>query len=122
MPTDFHFRLSTCITLVLACAGLGYSEWDLVAGVSVFTFLVIGLIVAAFVCDRRINLSLQLANLLGLGIAVAAVVWLVVQVGSEPDGYTSLLIQPGLMLPYVGPFLMALIPAKLFRPKHIGDW
>ena len=29
---------------------------------------------------------------------------------------------PTKLLPYLGPVLMILIPVKLFRPKHIGDY
>ena len=32
--TDFAFRLSTYLTLALACAGLGYAEWDFLPIVS----------------------------------------------------------------------------------------
>jgi transglutaminase-like putative cysteine protease len=122
MPSDFHFRFATCLTLVLACIGLGYSEWDLIPGVILVTSLVVGFIVAAFVWEGRITLSLRTSNLFGGGIAFATAAWLVSEVSRLPDGYTGLLLQPGLLLPYVGPFLMVLIPAKLLRPKHLGDW
>jgi len=122
MPSDFHFRFATCLTLVLACAGLGYSEWDLIPGIIPITALVIGLTIAAFIWADRISLSLRDSNLFGGGIALATGAWLVTQVSQLQEGYTSLLLQPGLILPYVGPFLMVLIPAKLLRPKHIGDW
>jgi len=122
MPSDFHFRFATCLTLVLACAGLGYSEWDLVAGVTLVTVLVISLIIAAFVWDRRLTLGLKASNLFGAGIALATVMWVATEVSQREDGFAALLLQPGLLLPYVGPFLMVLIPAKLLRPKHLGDW
>jgi protein-glutamine gamma-glutamyltransferase len=37
MPTDFAFRLSTYLSLGLACLRLGYPEWDLLPEVAGFT-------------------------------------------------------------------------------------
>jgi hypothetical protein len=102
--------------------GLGYSEWDLIPGVILVTSLTVAFIIAAFVWEGRIGISLRASNLIGGGIALATVGWLASEVGRLPDGPAGLLLQPGLMLPYVGPFLMVLIPAKLLRPKHLGDW
>jgi len=112
LPTDFQFRLATCINLALACICLGYSEWDLVAYSALFTAVVIALIFATFFLEGRVVLSRRLANAIGFGIAVITVAWLAFEMQSQPDGFASLMMQTGMLLPYVGPFLMVLIPAK----------
>lgn len=122
MPTEFAFRVSMYLTLALSCACLGYAEWDLLPEVTVFMGIVLVLLAVSFKYEGRIELSLARANALGLGIAVVLVAWLAVKVTTPSSGVMSRLDWPTNILPYAGPVLMILIPAKLFRPKHVGDW
>ena len=122
MPTEFAFRVSTYLTLALACACLGYAEWDLLPEVTGFMAAVLVLLAVSFRYEGRIELSLARANAVGLGIAVVGVMWLAVKWTTPPTGVMANLSWPTNILPYAGPVLMVLIPAKLFRPKHVGDW
>jgi protein-glutamine gamma-glutamyltransferase len=123
MPTDFWFRFSTYLTLALSCACLGYSEWELLPAVSGFAGLVILFLIASFLLDRRFELSLGKANLLGLVIGIGAALWMVYRVTNPPrTGPMAQLGWPTTLLPVVAPVLMVLIPAKLLRPMHVGDW
>lgn len=122
MPTDFAFRLSTYLTLFLSCAALGYSEWDLLPEAAVFAFIVAGLLGVAFYQEGRLEMSLSAANRLGMVIGIIAVVWIAFQIVRPSGGLIYSLPWPASMLPYIGPLVMILMPAKLFRPKHIGDW
>jgi transglutaminase-like putative cysteine protease len=122
MPTDFAFRLSTYLTLFLSCAALGYAEWDLLPEAAVFAFLVAGLLGVAFYQEGRLEMSLSAANRLGMVIGIIAVVWIAFQIVRPSGGLIYTLPWPASMLPYIGPLVMILMPAKLFRPKHIGDW
>ena len=122
MPTDFAFRLSTYLTLFLSCATLGYAEWDLLPEAAVFAFIVAGLLGVAFHQEGKLELSLKSANGLGIVIGIVAIVWLVFQIVRPSGGLIYSLPWPASMLPYIGPLVMILMPAKLFRPKHIGDW
>jgi hypothetical protein len=122
MPTEFAFRVSTYLTLALACACLGYAEWDLLPEVTGFMGVVLVLLIVSFKYEGRIELSLARANALGLGIAVVGVAWLAVKWTTPATGLMADLSWPTNILPYAGPVLMVLIPAKLFRPKHVGDW
>jgi transglutaminase-like putative cysteine protease len=121
MPTDFAFRLSTYLTLALSCVCLGYAEWDLLPEVTVFTVLVVGLLGASFWAEGRYELNLTAANRLGLGIGLLAVGWLAYQFVNR-HSLIYVLPWPTSLLPYLGPLLMILMPAKLFRPKHVLDW
>jgi len=122
MPTEFAFRVSTYLSLALACACLGYAEWDLLPEVTGFMAVVLALLAVSFRYEGRIELSLARANALGLGIAVVGVAWLAVKLTTPATGLMANLSWPTNILPYAGPALMILIPAKLFRPKHVGDW
>src|SRR5918994_407250 len=92
MPSDFAFRLSTYLTLALSCR-----------------------------TGRRYELDLHAANRVGLVIGLLAAGWLAYQFVNK-DSLIYTLPWPASLLPYLGPLLMVLMPAKLFRPKHVGDW
>ncbi len=121
MPTLFAFRLSTYLTLALACVCVSYAEWDVLRQASYFGAVVLALLGLAFWCEGRYELDLAAANRLGFVIGVVAAGWIAVQfVNKNSLIYT--LPWPASLLPYLGPLLMILMPAKLFRPKHTGDW
>ena len=121
MPSDHAFRLSTYLSLGLACLALGYAEWDLVPEAAAFTVLVVISLVASFYLEGRFALTIPQANRVGAVIAVLVVGWLGWRYFHPPAGLKDLHWPTGL-LPYLGPLLMVLLPAKLFRPKHVGDW
>ncbi len=122
MPTDFGFRFSTYLALGLACATLGYAEFAYLPSVSAFTVIVLGMMVVAFRRDGRNELSLAMANRVGLMIGIAVIAYLAFQVFRQGESLLDRMPFPAGMLPYLGPVFMVLIPAKLFRPKHVGDW
>lgn len=121
MPSDYLFRLSTFLTLGLACACLGYAEWAYLPEVTIFT-LVIGVgLIAAFRAEGKFELSLTAANWVGAGIFVLAVGWIALHWRIDTSLIHTLPWPAGL-LPFLAPLVMILMPAKLFRPKHVGDW
>jgi hypothetical protein len=123
MPNDFWFRLSTYLTLTAACGCLAYAEWELLPEVSAFAGVVVLFLIVSFLAGRRFELGLGKANLLGLVIGIAAALWVVYHVArSRGDGPLAKIGMPTALLPVIAPVLMVLIPAKLLRPKHVGDW
>lgn len=121
MPTHFAFRLSTYLTLALACLCVSYAEWTVLRPASYFGGLVLVLLGVSFWCEGRYELDVSAANRLGFLIGVVGAAWLAYQfVNRNSLIYT--LPWPASLLPYLGPLLMVLMPAKLFRPKHVGDW
>ena len=122
MPTDATFRLTTHVALGLACVCLGYAEWDLLPEVTGFTAAVIVLLVVSYVSGGRYELNLTQANRVGLGIGLIAALWVGWQIVRPTGGLVYKLPWPAGLLPYLGPLIMVLIPAKLFRPKHVDDW
>ena len=124
-PLSLPFRIATYYTLLMACLALGYSEWDLVPESIAFTAVVVISLIVSFFLEGKFALGLGKANLLGLGIGAVAVVWLAVKLTKLMQPANSALANlswPASLLPYMGPLVMILIPAKLFRPKHVGDW
>lgn len=121
MPSDFAFRLSTYLTLALSCVCIGYSEWDLLPESGVLAGVVLILLAVSFRSGTRNELDLQSANRVGLVIGLLAAGWLAYQFVNK-DSLIYTLPWPASLLPYLGPLLMVLMPAKLFRPKHVGDW
>ncbi|MCE9531222.1 MAG: DUF3488 and transglutaminase-like domain-containing protein [Planctomycetes bacterium] len=116
------FRLSTYLTLALACLCLGYAEEGLLPETPYITASVIVLIAVAYQFEGRWSLSLQSANMVGAVLTIALVGWLVFQFVRSSPGLLEVLPFPANLLPYLGPVLMILVPAKLFRPKHVGDF
>ena len=119
MPFLRSFRLSTYLTLASACLCLGYAEGDLLPETPYITGFVLVLIAVAYRLEGRWALSLQAANMAGATLAVVLVGWFALR---KSDGLIEGLPFPANLLPYLGPVLMLLIPAKLFRPKHVGDY
>lgn len=122
MPTPNAFQLSTYLTLGLACLCLGYAEWDFLPEVTVFTAVVIVLLGVSFWAEGRYELTIPQANRLGIIIGLFAALWVGWQIVRPAGGLVYTLPWPTSLLPYLGPLLMVLIPAKLFRPKHVDDW
>ena len=122
MPTDFGFRFSTYLALGLACATLGYSEFGYLPSVTAFTVAVLGMMVVAFRRDGRNEISLATANRVGLVIGIAVIAYLAFQFFRPGVSLLDRMPFPAGLLPYLGPVFLVLIPAKLFRPKHVGDW
>jgi protein-glutamine gamma-glutamyltransferase len=122
VPLLRAFRLSVYLTLALACLCLGYAEGDLLPESPYITALAIVLIAVAHRVEGRWSLSLQSANSVGAVLAAALIGWIGFQFVRGPVGVLDLLPFPANLLPYLGPILMILAPAKLFRPKHIGDF
>ncbi|MGL6073461.1 MAG: DUF3488 and transglutaminase-like domain-containing protein [Fimbriiglobus sp.] len=121
MPTHFAFRLSAYLTLAFSCLAMAYAEWHVLPVGTFVGLAVLALLMLAFYCEGRYELSLKHANALGLVIGIVVMVWLAYQFVNR----SSLLYRlpwPASLLPYLGPILMVLMPAKLFRPKHTGDW
>ena len=120
-PIEKRFHRSMYITLGLACAGLGYAELELLPEITAFAGVVLVLFAVAYRLEGRWSMSLRAANVAGGVIGVATLYWFLHQV-SLPDGLYEQLRGPQKILPFLGPLLMILVPAKLFRPKHNGDF
>jgi protein-glutamine gamma-glutamyltransferase len=121
MPTAFAFRLSMYLTMGLSCLCLGYAEFDFLPSASFFAGIVILLLIVSFFLEGRFELTLRSANQLGLAIGILATIWMIIQFVRK-DSLIYTFPWPASLLPYLGPLLMILMPAKLFRPKHMGDW
>lgn len=119
LPSDTAFRFSTYLSLVLSCACLGYAEWDYLPEISVFAALVAAAMVVSFFLEGKFALTLLQANCVGGAILVLAVVWFAFHWKRDHELLNTL---PSGALPFVGPLLLAVTAAKLFRPKHAGDW
>jgi protein-glutamine gamma-glutamyltransferase len=117
-----NFHRSVYLTLGMACACLGYAELGFLPEISFLSGVVAFLLLVAYQLEGRWALSLKAANVLGGVIGIGAIGWVAYQF-VRPWGGTLLdqLPWPTSLLPYLGPLLMILIPAKLFRPKHDGD-
>jgi protein-glutamine gamma-glutamyltransferase len=119
LPSDTVFRFSTYLSLVLSCAVLGYAEWDYLPEASGFAALTAIALVVSFLLEGKFALTLKQANTVGGIILILAVLWFAFHWKRDHELLNTL---PAGAMPFVGPLLMAAIAAKLFRPKHAGDW
>lgn len=116
------FRLSTYLTLAMACICLGYAEGDLLPESPYITGAVLLSLGVAYQLEGRWSLSLRAANFVGGALILILVGWIAFQFVRKPTDLVLHLPFPAFILPFLGPVLMILIPAKLFRPKHNGDY
>jgi protein-glutamine gamma-glutamyltransferase len=116
------FRTAVYLALGLAVLALGLAGGDLLPEIPYMTALSLLLLLGAYLLEGRWQLSLRDANLMGLGLAALLGLWAIYQVVRPPTGLADTLPWPASALPYLAPVLMILLPAKMYRPKHIGDY
>ncbi|HEV3146254.1 MAG TPA: hypothetical protein VGZ47_20370, partial [Gemmataceae bacterium] len=116
------FLTSTYLTLALACVCLAYAEFGLMPEIVFVAGMVIVLLLVAYTAEGKWSLSNWGANLLGGAVAAGAGTWIVFR-SMRPSGeYLQTIPWPASMLPFLGPVLMLLLPAKLLRPKTHADF
>src|SRR5689334_21013650 len=122
MRLDIKFRLSVYLSLVLASACLGHAEEAFLPGVLIFVTTVSLLFALAFVLEGRWSLTVLAANILGVFIASGAALWILSRLLRPPEGFGVAMPWQAMLLPYIGPVLICLVLAKLFRPKQVNDF
>ena len=116
------FRTSLYLSLAIAILAIGVAGGDLLPELPFLTGFSLLVLAGAYVIDGRWQLSLRHANLVGMGLASLLGLWAIFQVVRPPTGIAETLPWPASALPYLAPVVMILIPAKMLRPKHIGDY
>ncbi len=121
-PLPTALRLSFYITLTLASLCLVCAEFAFLPWMSYVWPLLAAVMVLAYRREGKWVLSARAANLLGFGIALGAVTWLVLHYWLGAEGRLQAAIPwPASMLPHLGPLLVVLMLVKLFRPKTVPD-
>src|SRR5262245_44030834 len=116
------FHRSLYLSLGLACASLTYAEWLFLPELTVLGAVTAVLLFVGYRREGKWSLSLKAANIVGAVIAVGLALWVGYQFIRPQGSLIDLLPWPISLLPYLGPLVLILIPAKLFRPKHTGDY
>lgn len=123
MPTFRLFRLSTYLTLGASFLALAYAEWIFVPEATVLMLLMIAVLVALYLYEDRLPLTLRGANRVGGVLGLAASGWLAWKMSQPGSGLLENLPWSVRIMPYIGPVLAVLLPAKILRPnKHVGDY
>ena len=122
MPPVRSFRTSLYLSLALAVLAMGVAGGDLLPEIPFVTAFCLILLGVAYALEGRFELSLRDANLVGLFLFALLGLWAIFQVVRPSTGLTDQLPWPASALPYLAPVLMILIPAKMLRPKHVGDY
>lgn len=120
--TTRRFHRSLYISLALACACMAYAEWLFLPELTIFSGIVGVLLYIGYRCENRWSLSLRAANVVGAVIVVILALWGLFQVIRPHGTLLNSVPMPAKMLPFLGALVLILIPAKLFRPKHAGDY
>jgi hypothetical protein len=119
MRLDLWFRITNHLTLALACASMIYSEHGFLPGAWFWLLPFLALVPLAAVVEGHWTLPAWAANVLGVAIAGGSVCWIVTLF---QDSDLSTISLPAALVPFLGPFLMALLLVKLFRPRTPGDF
>src|SRR5262245_19533264 len=117
-----RFHRSLYLSLALACACLIYAEWLFLPELTALGPVTAVMLYIGYRLEGRWSLSLRAANIVGAMIAVVLALWGIYQFIRPKGTLLDLLPWPISLLPYLGPLVLVLIPAKLFRPKHNGDY
>lgn len=121
MSLDRWFRLSSMVTLGLSCSALVFAEDPFLPDLPICLPPVLVLLFLAWCINGRWRLPHWVANILGIIIAAAALVWLVRQFTDEESLLMRLPWQLA-MLPYMGPLLMATLLVKVFGSRVVSDF
>lgn len=116
------FRTSLYLSLAIAVLSVGVASGDLLVEIPLLTGFGLFLLGAAYYLEGRFELTLRDANVVGLFLLVVLSLWAIFQFVRPPTGLADMLPWPARGIVYMGPVLMLLIPAKLLRPKHLGDY
>src|SRR5947209_3069454 len=124
MRLDTTFRLSFYTTLALACGCLAQAEAFFVFW---FPFVCLPLAAVAFVLawrhEGRWIIHDTAANYLGIGIGLAIVIWIMLQLPrDDAELVAGGVPMPAGLLPHLGLLLFVLLSVKLFRPKVLADF
>jgi transglutaminase-like putative cysteine protease len=122
MRLDLAFRLSTYLTLAVACLCLSYALVVFFPNIFLFTAAAGVLLGVAFRLEGRFALTNAMADLLAALIFGGALLWVYLHATYSKDTWLQNTPVPAAWLPYLGPVLMCLVVAKLLRPKHFGDY
>jgi hypothetical protein len=122
MPAIRPFQTSLYLSLALAVLSIGVASGDLLPELPFLTGFSLILLGVAYFLEGRWQLSLRAANMVGLGLGAVLALWGVFQLVRPATNLTDVLPWPASALPYLGPVIMILIPAKMLRPKHMGDY
>jgi hypothetical protein len=114
MHLALRFRVIHHVTLALACVCLVVAERFHFPLLPWFLVPCLGLLGLAFFAQGRWGLPMWAANVLALFIAAAALAWVNWQI-RRPDSWLAHAPMPAGLVPYLGPLLLALLLAKLFR-------
>ncbi len=117
-----RFHRSLYFSLALSCACLVYAEWAFLPEMTVIAVLAGAALFTAYRVEGRWSLSLRAANVVGGVIGVVVMGWIALQIVRPSGTLLKYLPWPASLLPYLGPLVLVIIPAKLFRPKHVGDY
>ncbi|QDU21576.1 DUF4129 domain-containing transglutaminase family protein [Urbifossiella limnaea] len=123
MTADPAFRLSTFLTLGLACAALGAAEAQLLPEVAAFATAVVVTLAVVYRLDGRAEvLSPQAATNLGLGLALAGAGWAGVRIVRETRAGDFVAVGWGVFVVLLlTPILMVLsVSFVLRRDKDVG--
>ena len=119
MRLDSAFRLSSYLTLGMACACLGYAAQPFLPEVAYLIVPVTALLLVAYFVEGRWSMTDLVTNLVATPIIAAGVgIWAAYRLTEPAHGPAEGMV----FLVLMGSFLTILMLAKLFRPKRDRDF
>jgi hypothetical protein len=122
MLHDRTHHLTMHLTLALAGVCLSCAEAPFLPEILVLLPVYVGLVALSW---RRIGgwaMPAWAANLLGVGIVAGAGLWMAQRIGDGDDTWSRDVPVAVLLIPHLGPVLMALLLVRLFRPRQPGEF
>ena len=117
------FRLSFYLTLALAALCLGVAETFFLSWILILVAVAWVIFWLAYRYEGRWILTAAAANGIGLFIGILSIGWIVSRVPRNEEEFLAQGVPwPAGMLPHLGPMLILLTAAKVFRPKNENDF
>src|SRR5579862_2730866 len=112
MRIDTGFRVSTLLSLSLACLTIGWAEEPFVPELLILVVPAVVVLWIAGALEGRWSLPSWTANLLGAFIAPLASLWIATRLFTTEEHVGTPLTWTSATLPYLGPLLMVLLLVK----------
>jgi hypothetical protein len=122
MPIDRTHHLLTHLALALAGVCLGTAEVSFLPEATLALLPYLALLALSWRGAGRRTLPAWAANVLAIAIVALTAIWVMARLSAGEESWATDVPLPAVLIPFLGPVLMAALLVRLFRPAAPGDF